>query len=102
MLLIFHDVKRDGRRLAAIALFLVVMRLVDVLWLVLPAFESTALISLLWSAAAVLGIGGLWVAFYAWQLGRAPLMPAYYPRPSDSHGLAPDAAPQTEDIVGQS
>jgi hypothetical protein len=107
-LLIFRDVKRQGQRLAAIALFLVIMRVVDVVWLVLPAFGGPALISLLWCVAALLGIGGLWAAFFAWQLGRAALLPAYYPRPSEGHGLAsgaivsPETGPQTEDIAGQS
>jgi hypothetical protein len=49
------------------------MRLVDVFWLVVPAFPAGAVHWL--DFVAPLAIGGLWLAAFLWQLADRPLVP---------------------------
>ena len=81
LLLLSRDIKRNPRRLVAIALFLLAVRWLDVVWLVAPEAhreEYRSAFHLHWlDLVAPLGIGGLWIAFFAWQLGRRPLLPRH-------------------------
>jgi hypothetical protein len=94
--LMFRDVKRNRWLLAATAAFIFLMRIVDVFWLVVPSFEGPAG-GFSWPhIAALVGIGGAWVAFFAYNLARAPLLPVNAPahiREGDvatgpAHGIA--------------
>jgi hypothetical protein len=98
VLLLSTDVKRDRGRLALVALLVIVMRIVDQFWLLVPAFDrgnaeasaaGTPALGVLLYAAALAGIGGLWSGFYLWQLGRAPLLPTFVPEQEGQlHGEA--------------
>ena len=71
----FGNLKRNARRLAGVALLVLAARLLDLFWLVTPAF-SPAEFSLHWmDLAAVFGVGGLWLSFFVWQLRGQPLLP---------------------------
>ncbi len=77
VLLLFRDLKRHSRWLALVAGLLVLMRVVEVYWLVIPAFSPGAF-TLSWTAAAALvGVGGIWSALFFWQLARYPLLPQH-------------------------
>jgi hypothetical protein len=77
--LLSRDVKRRRRRIAAVALALVVMRVVDVFWLVKPAFQPAGL-SLHWlDVATVMALGGLWLALVVRHLQEGPLVPLHDP-----------------------
>jgi hypothetical protein len=83
--------KRDRRKVAAIACWVLFMRFVDLLWLIVPAFEGEAdgvaiASAVLLYPAALVGVGGLWLAFYLWQLRRLPLTPQYHPEEAAAHG----------------
>jgi hypothetical protein len=91
-ILMFRDVKRNRWLLAATAAFLFVMRIVDTFWLVVPSFENAGA-SISWPhIAALLGIGGLWVAFFAYNLGQARLIPVHGMAPATDAGLVPQGA----------
>lgn len=94
-MLVFRDVKRAPRWLAAVAGLLLVMRLVEVFWLVTPALSPAALHVHWLDLAAVVGIGGLWLAELARQLSARPLLPRHDPRlaPALAHTTAPESAP---------
>jgi hypothetical protein len=78
--LLFRPLKRNPRTLAAIAGLLVVMHLVDVYWLIAPPFQPGGP-SLTWlDLTATLGIGGVWLAIFVWQLGVRPLLAPNDPR----------------------
>lgn len=80
LLLLSRAVKRDVRALATIAGLILIMRVVDLYWTVMPAFAERG-IGVHWSnAAAFLGIGGLWVAFWAREVRRHELVPVRDPR----------------------
>jgi len=76
--LLFRDVKEDRHRLAMIAGLVLVMRFVDVCWWIEPAFEGLSWYVLL-DVVAVAGMGGLWLWWFLWQLGRRPLLPLHDP-----------------------
>jgi hypothetical protein len=79
ILLIGSRVKRDPRRLAVVAMLILVMRLVDLFWLVAPNFRTT-----LWLNPADLGapllLGGIWLFLWANQVKDKPVVPLYDPR----------------------
>jgi hypothetical protein len=79
-LLLFRPLKRNRRTLAAIAGLLVCMQLVNVFWMVEPPFEPAGPFVDWLDVFATIGIGGLWVAIFSWQLPARPLLPAHDPR----------------------
>ncbi len=78
LFLLSRNLKRRPGTLALIALLIIVMRMVDLDWLLAPAFRDHRWIWL--DAIALLGFGGLWLAFFIWQLGRRPLIPINDPQ----------------------
>jgi hypothetical protein len=79
LLLISREANRNPRILRLAAGLLVVMRFVDVAWLVLPAF-SQGVFRIHWMDLAVpVGLGGLWLAYFARNLATRPLLPVNDP-----------------------
>jgi hypothetical protein len=74
-LLLSRRNKQNLRPLATIAVLIILMRFIDLSWIVLPAFhESITEVSWMDFAAPV-GLFGLWLATFAWNLQRASLLP---------------------------
>jgi hypothetical protein len=79
LLLLSRGIKQRAQLLAWVAAGILVMHAVDLFWLVVPAFQPAG-ISLHWmDVVAVLGIGGLWMAVFIWQLGGRALLPVHDP-----------------------
>ena len=56
------------------------MRLVDMYWMVLPAFGGGR-VHLSWMDVVLpLGMAAIWFAYFVWQLQRMPLLPVHDPR----------------------
>jgi hypothetical protein len=79
LLLLSRRANRNPRTLVTAATLLVVMRFVDVSWLVLPAFSRGAFRLDWMNLAAPIGLGGLWLALYARNLLARPLLPVNDP-----------------------
>ena len=82
-LLLSRQQKREAAGLFRIAVILLVMRYVDLYWLVVPGFDRgtrnpRAGISLL-DLAAMVAIGGAWLAMFAWRLSLRAHLPLYDP-----------------------
>ncbi len=77
VLLLSPQVKRSARSLGMVAALLVVVHLVDAFWLVVPALRQNGLAFSLTDIAAPVGIGGLWMAVFLWQLKQDSLLPQY-------------------------
>jgi hypothetical protein len=78
LFLLSRGLKRNPGKLVMVAVLILVMRFVDLLWMLAPAFHHRMWI--LMDVAALLGVGGLWVAFFTWQLGKRSLIPINDPQ----------------------
>jgi hypothetical protein len=85
LLLLSRDLKHNRRRLMAVAWLLIAMRFVDLLWIIAPEFEighagearhfGLSVASYINYAAAVIGIGGLWLGWFFYQLRQRAMVP---------------------------
>lgn len=77
-ILIGEGFRRRVWLIASLAGLLLLSHLVEVFWLVIPAFRPA--LSLRWlDLAAIIGVGGVWLAAYLWLLSRRPLAPLHDP-----------------------
>jgi hypothetical protein len=79
-LLLFRPLKRNARTLSMIAGLVVVMHVVNVFWLIQPPFTPGGPTIDWLTLASLIGVGGLWLAVFLWQLGRRPLLAPNDPR----------------------
>jgi hypothetical protein len=80
-ILLSRPFKRDIHRLAWLAAWLMLMRYLDLFWIIEPNFSNT----LRFTVADVIvpvAIGGIWLADFFRNLAALPLLPAYDP---DAH-----------------
>jgi hypothetical protein len=78
LFLLSRDLKRNPRRLVLVAVLVLVMRMIDLLWMLEPAFHEH---KWFWvNLVALLGVGGLWLGLFAWQLGKRSLVPINDPQ----------------------
>jgi len=78
LFLLSRSVKRNPRKLVIIAVVILVMRAVDLLWMLVPAFPDHKWIWL--DVISLVGFGGVWLAFFTWQLGKRSLIPINDPQ----------------------
>jgi hypothetical protein len=74
-LLLSRDIKRNFKLLRAVAVWVIAMRFVDLYWLVAPDFRKGHFGVSWMDFLAPIGIGGIWLGIFLWQLERRPLMP---------------------------
>lgn len=88
VILLSRQTKRSIRVLAVVAGLILVMRLVDLFWVMTPTFHPGRFTLHGTDIAAPIGIGGVWMAFFIYQLKRRPLLPKGDPRMKESlaHG----------------
>lgn len=86
-LLLSRDVKRRMRVLAAVAGGLIFVSWVDLFWIVRPAFKNAPPFHWL-DVAAPIGVGGVWIAGFIWQLKDKPLLPLNDPEFAGGAGHA--------------
>jgi len=81
-ILLHRRFKRKLSTLSLVAGWMLVVTLIDVYWLVVPAFENEQKAPglRLMDVCAVVGIGGLWLAAFYGQLKKLPLLPLHDPR----------------------
>jgi hypothetical protein len=81
LLLLSRDLKRNSKALLRVAVMVLVARVVDLIFLIAPAFQHPGSqahvewLDLLTMFGVTVGLVGIWLAFFAWQLKRRPLMP---------------------------
>lgn len=79
LLLLSRFTKRRAQTLSAVAGVIIVMRLVDIFWYTVPAFHPGNFKIHWMDIVAPVGLGGIWLAAFLWQLRRAPLLPLHDP-----------------------
>jgi hypothetical protein len=79
-LLLLRRTKKVIRSLSIVAGGILIMRLVDVFWLIRPAFSPEGVSFSSLDVVTPIGIGGLWVAVFVSQLKGHSLVPLHDPR----------------------
>lgn len=78
VMLLSRPFKRNIRKLVWVAIGLLIMRYVDLFWIIEPNFSST--LHLTWADVVVpVGMGGLWLWYFFRNLNSIPLLPLYDP-----------------------
>lgn len=95
LLLLSRDLKRRARQLIFVASLLICMRLVDLIWIIAPELSRVANQATFQSStdappanlamyavyvAAAVGLGGIWLGWFFWQLRQRPLLPPNDPQ----------------------
>jgi hypothetical protein len=80
LFLLSRNLKRDPQKLVLVAGLILVMRAIDLLWVLKPAFPHPSLKYVWMDLAALIGFGGIWLAVFAWQLGKRNLVPINDPQ----------------------
>ncbi len=79
-LLLLRFVTKHPNRLRALALWMIAVRMLDIFWFVAPAFRQGAF-AVYWTDLAVLiGMGGIWLAYFIRNLKQQPLLVPNDPR----------------------
>lgn len=76
-LLLSRGLKSNPRTLILIAGIIVVSQVVNMFWLVVPAFYRSHLTVHWMDPVALIAVGGLWIAAFLWRLGDRPLLPLH-------------------------
>jgi hypothetical protein len=74
-LLLSRDLKRNFKLLRAVAVIVIAMRFVDLYWMVAPDFHPGHFTVSWMDFLLPIGLGGIWLAVFLWQLELRPLMP---------------------------
>ncbi|HEY3929283.1 MAG TPA: hypothetical protein VGL89_12995 [Candidatus Koribacter sp.] len=87
-IMLSQEFKRNVRKLAFLGMGIMFMRMVDLFWYIVPNFNTPgakpgpfAEVHVVMAVAgSVIGIGGLWLWFFFFNLRKAPFTPAYDPQ----------------------
>ena len=86
VILLSRQVKQHARTLAAVSGLILVIRLVDLFWLVAPEFQTTG-IAISWMDIVLpLAMGALWTAAFIRQLRGRPILPVHDPEFDEALG----------------
>jgi hypothetical protein len=79
LLLLSRGIKQRAQLLVWVAAAILVMHVVDLFWSVVPAFRPAGIFIHWLDIIALVGVGGIWVAIFVWQLKGRPLLPVHDP-----------------------
>lgn len=79
VVLLPRAIKRQPRKLALVAVWILVMHWVDLYWLIMPRAREASALPHWGDFAATLGVGGVVVAFLLWRAAGKALVPARDP-----------------------
>ncbi|HET6861841.1 MAG TPA: hypothetical protein VFH91_02305, partial [Pyrinomonadaceae bacterium] len=80
LFLLSRRIKRDPNKLVIIAVVILVMRFIDLLWMIVPAFTGEHFHLTWMDLVAPVAFGGIWLAFFMWQLSKRSLIPINDPQ----------------------
>jgi hypothetical protein len=79
LLLLSNKLKRTPSRIMWLALFILVMRVIDTVWTIAPMHRPDGPTVHWLDFAAVFALGGIWLTFFFYNLGGRSLVPAHDP-----------------------
>jgi len=80
LLLLSRGLKRDPHKLIIVAVLILVMRVIDLLWMLEPSFSGKTFHVSWMHPVGLIALGGLWLALFARELSRRPLIPVNDPQ----------------------
>jgi len=86
VVLLSRTVKRAPELLIKVALGMLVLRLVDLFWLIAPEFHENGLVVHWLDIVLPLSMGALWLAAFVWQLRGRPILPVHDPQFDEALG----------------
>ena len=84
-ILLSRNLKKQAGKLVWVALLILFMRFVDLFWQIQPRFHATGdpeplnAMSIAMTIACAVAMGGLWLAYFFYHLGRRSMMPVNDP-----------------------
>jgi hypothetical protein len=78
--LLSRATKKSAQKLALLAVLILLMRIVDAIWLVEPTYHPGDFVLNWMDFVAPIAMGGLWLAFFSWQLQKRPIVPINDPQ----------------------
>lgn len=78
-LLLSRDIKRNYKLLSRVAIFILFMRFVDIYWQIAPDFHKGESVFTWMDITAPIGLVGIWLAYFLYQLEMRPLLPVNDP-----------------------
>ena len=86
VVLLSRRVKREPDLLVKVAIGILIVRLIDLFWLIAPEFHQTG-ISVSWLDIVLpLSLGSIWLACFIRQLRGRPLLPVHDPEFEEALG----------------
>jgi heme O synthase-like polyprenyltransferase len=80
LFLLSRRLKRDPHKLVMVAALILVMRLIDLFWMLGPAFTGEHFHVSWLDVVAPIAVGGLWLSMFAWELSKRSLIPINDPQ----------------------
>ncbi len=80
LFLLSRNLKRNPRKLVLVAGLVLVMRVFDLYWVLIPAFTHEHFHLSWMDVVAPIGMGGIWLWFFFWQLGKRAMIPINDPQ----------------------
>ncbi len=84
-LLLLRFVKKHPARLRTLAVWIIIMRMLDIFWVVEPAFRQRGFEVYWTDLFALIALGGIWLAYFIMNLKARPLLASRDPR--DTYSL---------------
>jgi len=78
--LLSRAAKKSSEKLARLALLILIMRVIDVIWLIEPAFDKEHFHLSWMDIVAPIAFGGLWIGAFAWRLQTRAMVPLNDPQ----------------------
>jgi hypothetical protein len=97
--LLIRSVKRDPVTLARVAGLILFMHLVFIEFQVLPVFRTTNLLQHWMDVLMPIGMGGIWLAFFLWQLKQRPLVATHDENRAHALHLQAEERERTEEAA---
>ncbi len=79
LLLLSRPLKRHAALLSAVVVIVLIMRYMDLVWIVLPGYHKTGFQITWLTFTAPLGLGGIWLWVFLGELPKLPLLPVNAP-----------------------
>ena len=85
-LLLSRRVKRQERLIVKVAVGILIVRLVDLFWLIAPEFHRTGIVVSWMDLLLPLTLGTIWLGCFVWQLRGRAILPVHDPQYDETLG----------------